>query len=457
MERQSDCNSNPEKGARLEGRGRQLGERHPQSSRGLRALRQLLTAAALLGLMAGGRPVGLRAQAQPSTAPPGPHFPRPNQPALPGDRRLMLPARGRIGLQRPVPPARGRIGLQRPVPPGTPQGQQQNSAPAPQVYSPVKPAPPAVVVAPGSSAGVAGPTLHVDYAAGLLSVTADKVQLSQVLQQVGQRTGIEVRGLQEVSQAVSIHFSGVPVAQGVRDLLGGSNYVVFGSLASAADAKQARVILLSAATGAQVDVGPPAAPAASPTAPEERESLRAALMSANPVEQDSGFTRLQKLSPREAYDELENVIVNGDGVARLRALQYLEQDGQLDSNLVLGSLRDALNDPDSSLRDYSIQALGRINGPEALDLLRQELSQSDPAVRLNVVEALSQRDDGHALIQQAAQDPDQAVAGLASELLRSLDAQPQPGQPGEVQPQPVQPETPPDAEPPAADPDPPTH
>jgi len=261
----------------------------------------------------------------------------------------------------------------------------------------------------------------VEYAGTKLSVTADHVPLSQVLQEVAKKTGLEVRGLSEAGKTVAVQLSDVTVAQAIQGLLGGTNYVIFGSLASPAGVRAARVVIINAAAGAAIDIGTEAQTGKAAADQAKRSSFRSQLMSTNPAEQDAGFREVIKLNPKEAYDALADVITNGDGIARLRALQFMDQDSQIDPSLVMGSLRDALNDQDSVLRDYSVQALGRHPGSDSLDLLRQVYSESDSTVRLNVIEAVSQRTDAHALIQQASTDPDQAVSSLATELLNGAN------------------------------------
>jgi hypothetical protein len=313
------------------------------------------------------------------------------------------------------------------------QEQRQAEAAQPQVPPPPpRPLPnPIVVQAAPADQPLLPPSLKVDFVGGKLSVTADRMPLSQVLREVGQRTGLEMRGVQDASGVVSVQFSGETVAQGVQELLGGINYAVIGSLASTKDIQEARVVVLSATSTDDLDVGgplnaarkKPANPAGSAAAQAAR--WRADLMSADPAAQDRGFAEINKLDPKQAFDALEDVITNGDGVARLRALQFMDQDGSLDPNQVVGALRDALNDQDSTLRDYAIEALGRQSSPEALDALRQQFEGGDTATRLSILEAISQRSDAQSLIQQAANDPDQGVRTMATELLQSTGAQPQ--------------------------------
>jgi hypothetical protein len=360
---------------------------------------------------------GLRAQAPfPQTGAGQP--PLPNQGPLPPllQRRLDMQRRQQTEQQQRLEEQRQaqqqQIQLQQQQQQDQQEGQQGQQAPP---AAPIKqPAP--VTLQPGSEPP-AGPSLKVDYAGAKLSVTADHVPLSQVLQEIGKKTGLQVHGLGEAGKTVAVQFSGITVAQAVQGLLGGTNYVVFGSLATPVSVRSARVVILNAAAGAAIDMGTEAETGRTAAAQAKHNTWRAQLLSTNPAEQDAGFREVIKLGPKEAYDALTDVIANGDGIARLRALQFMDQDSQIDQSLVMGSLHDALSDQDSVLRDYAVQALGRHPGADSLDLLRQVYGDGDSTVRLNVIEAISQRTDAHTLLQQAATDPDQAVSSLATELL----------------------------------------
>ncbi|HEV2380616.1 MAG TPA: HEAT repeat domain-containing protein [Terriglobia bacterium] len=385
-------------------------------SRGaLRRQPPILLVALILSLLTPA--LGLRAQAPfPQTGAGQP--PLPNQGPLPPllQRRLDMQRQQQMEQQQRLQEQRQAQQQQMQLQQQQQQDQQeeqqgQQALPA----APIKqPAP--VTLQPGSEPP-AGPSLKVDYAGAKLSVTADHVPLSQVLQEIGQKTGLQVHGLGEAGRTVAVQFSGITVAQAVQGLLGGTNYVVFGSLASPVSVRLARVVILNAAAGAAIDMGTEAETGRSAAAQAKHNTWRAQLLSTNPAEQDAGFREVIKLGPKEAYDALTDVIANGDGIARLRALQFMDQDSQIDQSLVMGSLHDALSDQDSVLRDYAVQALGRHPGADSLDLLRQVYSDGDSTVRLNVIEAVSQRTDAHTLLQQAATDPDQAVSSLATELL----------------------------------------
>ena len=273
-------------------------------------------------------------------------------------------------------------------------------------------------------------SLKVNYSGGKLSVVAEGVPLSHVLREVSLRTAIEVSGAQDLRKPVSVNFSGVPVAQALETLLAGTSYALYGNFAPGPGMRHGRVVILTGKPAAPIERPAVAVAAVAPASvtltPAQRSAARTGLMSQNPVEQDAGFTQLAHADPKEVLDALEDVIANGEGLARLRALQFLDQDSRIDPAASLAALRGALNDQDPTLRDYSIQALGRHEGSESMDILRQLFTDGDASVRLSVVESVGQREDARPLLQQASSDPDQAVSSLANELLGNANPAPPP-------------------------------
>jgi hypothetical protein len=194
----------------------------------------LLTVVAAAGVAE----TSLRAQDQPKA--PAAQPPASSSPKIvvPPGARLLLP-RSMLPPQNQVPEA---------------QTSEEEAPSGPNLPTPTLIAsPPPQVVSAGSQP--TGPRLKVEYALGKLSVTANQVPLSEVLREVCQKTGLEVRGLTEAGKVASIQFSNLPVSQAVQNLLDGSNYALFGELNSPEGVRQARVVILSPTTGADVDVG----------------------------------------------------------------------------------------------------------------------------------------------------------------------------------------------------------
>jgi hypothetical protein len=61
--------------------------------------------------------------------------------------------------------------------------------------------------------------LTVEWRGESLSVSAVRVPLSRILEEVARRTGLEIRGLRELSEEVSVRFSRLPLREALDRLL----------------------------------------------------------------------------------------------------------------------------------------------------------------------------------------------------------------------------------------------
>ncbi len=301
--------------------------------------------------------------------------------------------------------------------------------------------------------------IKVEWNKSRLSVSAENADLSQVLREVAQRTGIKIRGSQGKGQRVSIHLSEVPLEKGLKALLDGVDYAVLGDISSPEKAHSAQVVVFdrlaasnpdrSAVTntgtggvpnvalthvrrgseelggvGVQQDKALAAVEAAA--AKGDLDGLSKAVQSSDPAVQAQAFDELSKLSPQAALDALGSALKSDDPALRLQALQLLDQSEEADSDAVVAAMSQALNADDTSIKDYAIQALARRGGSQEMDLLRQALGDPDPAVRLMVVETVGQVPEALPLLQQALTDSDPSVSAAASQLLKAASQASQP-------------------------------
>ena len=83
----------------------------------------------------------------------------------------------------------------------------------------------------------------------------------------------------------------------------------------------------------------------------------------------------------------------------------------------LPAFRQALTDKDPTLKEVAIQALAGEGGPAALDLLREAFHNSDPAVRLMVIENVGSIPEAFPFLQEASRDADTLVREAAQRWL----------------------------------------
>jgi hypothetical protein len=84
----------------------------------------------------------------------------------------------------------------------------------------------------------------VEWKEGLLSVVAEKTSLSQVLQEVSRQTGIEIRGLEELQEEVSVSFASLPLHEGIQKLLSPVNYIILEDVVSQGGVRPTRALIL---------------------------------------------------------------------------------------------------------------------------------------------------------------------------------------------------------------------
>ena len=301
--------------------------------------------------------------------------------------------------------------------------------------------------------------IKVDWKQGRLSVDAENAELSHVLREVAQQTGIEILGAQDIGQLVSIHLSDVSLQKALKALLDGQDYAVLGDISSPQKARTAQVVVLgglaapdsnrnslsdAAGSGAPAeravrihrnrrskeeegsDPDRAAAAIEAAAAKADVESLAKTIKGSDPTLQAQAFEELYKLNPHAALSALNSELQSDQPTQRLQALELLDQFDQADNDTIISALGQALKADDPSLKDYAIQALARRGGSQELELLRQALGDPDPAVRFMVVETVGRRLEALSLLQHALSDSDPSVSAAASQLLKAAGQASQP-------------------------------
>jgi hypothetical protein len=77
-----------------------------------------------------------------------------------------------------------------------------------------------------------GQTFDMDYDNGLLTLSAEKADLTRLLTQIAQRAGIHVRFPRNLTKQITIKLSGVSLRKALRRLLKGENYALIYSVSA---------------------------------------------------------------------------------------------------------------------------------------------------------------------------------------------------------------------------------
>jgi hypothetical protein len=299
------------------------------------------------------------------------------------------------------------------------------------------------------SDAVAGPpapdsVLRVAWRDGRLSVTAERVPLTRILEAVAREVGLELVGLDRFDELVSVSFSDLPFEEGLRRLLRDISYVVIDDPREPGDGRLTRILVFGVAGASEgraeagtaglhggVDVERPLGG----SGPDPTQAERLAALRAAAEQGDETLVRQAALDPDEsiqatAVELLANrdhsaamaVLVEasrgGPVTQRLGAIHLLHQTGVRDDETVVRALADALAADDVAVKNYAIQALATRGGSASWAALRRALADPDPSVRLAVVENAAMAEEGWSLVQEALVDADEDVRSLAEFWLK---------------------------------------
>src|SRR5262245_43110649 len=152
------------------------------------------------------------------------------------------------------------------------------------------------------SSGWAQTRLTVEWQGERLSVTAQRVPLYQVLEEIAQWTGMEIRGGEGLEEEVSVRFSHLPLMEGLRRRMANVNYVIIEE-----------------------------------TGPQGKRQPVLALVFGQ------GVRSLPQKIVREEEGKSDDKLAAGDDQERLRALQALALEGNEQA------VRQALSDPNPTI------------------------------------------------------------------------------------------------------------
>ncbi len=281
-----------------------------------------------------------------------------------------------------------------------------------------------------------------------------KAPLADVLERVGSATATDIQGVEKLQGQVTVTFSGVSLAEGLQKLLPDYDYALSEGDPAALDAVPAHLIILESmasrnqrAVVAKVEKGPAddadATDNTDPTVASEEQArkleaiqtaatnhdastLRQYIQDPDAAVQSAALDALTPLDPPTAVEALLAATKSDNPTVLQNALTLLSQMDNVDDETMLTALGDALNNKSVSVRATAVQVLAS-RGEAAADYLLRALKDSDPSVRLAVVQTAAQNDWGVPILRQAIKDPDEAVRKQAAVFLQH--APPPPGSP----------------------------
>lgn len=194
-----------------------------------------------------------------------------------------------------------------------------------------------------------------------LSVAAEKVPLAQILREIAQRIGVEIRGGEGLQEQVSVCFADLLLHEGLQKL--SLNYLVLWKTAS--PGSQRPVLAVVSAWKGVVSSQPCSSAVATVAT---KETIATPIQPKLPARQES--LSAEKLKLRAAAATLLSGDDHHDAIAtliegakserahtRLEALRALSQSDHVEEAVVLATLQTALTDEDEDVRGYAEQTL----------------------------------------------------------------------------------------------------
>jgi len=256
--------------------------------------------------------------------------------------------------------------------------------------------------------------LKVKWENGKLSLDAERVPLSEVLQAISHETGIEVTGAEGLSDLVSMHLTGVGLVQALRDLLLHVDYAITPGPQGSASPRGTRVIIVGrsspnsspAASVAESEANAPAAGAVTQAA--DGTPADTGLQASVPVSIQTGETGEDHQTVGQAQQQLPN--------------QSVQTDQQSSPSAAPGELKN----PDSSASAGTVQPPTQNTDAIGLEASSESLPGTNPQLdasqieKLAAVEAAAASQDREAL-GTYMQDANVAVQAAAFDSLAAHD------------------------------------
>ncbi len=256
----------------------------------------------------------------------------------------------------------------------------------------------------------------VTWAAGLISVSAHDAPLAEVLRRVGELTGVEFEGLDEVNEPCSVTFTNKWLVDGLRRVLGDRSYIMARNGGDVGVTPGIRVWLNTGSTRTRA-----------------RPRVRESALAAGTLEPGDGWEvgeeqpdpELERLEQSRFFEEmsdgilLEAVTSSPNERVRVRALEALNARSP---GFAVNVLERAMVGTDAALAGTAAVLMAENDDPGTVESLGRILRHPEPAVRLSALEMLAQREDPSVLdyIAEAMNDDDEVIRHTARRLQNEL-------------------------------------
>jgi len=254
-------------------------------------------------------------------------------------------------------------------------------------------------------AGQLDTSCKVSWSHERLSVTAERTPLSEVVDRVAGKIGIEVRGIESLRGEATVHFSEIPLRVALGRLLGKTSYALIENPPDAARARFVLVIVGQSPNDPDSSSASRSNPASDSTAANQATvrsanelgeaaqngdlgTLRRAARTGEGTEQAVALRLLSERDPEEARAVALTSSRSSNLDTKLNGLQVLGEIDDPESTAALGA---ALKDPALAVRQAAVTSLLDQTGPEAVRFLSLATKDQDPSIRMQAIEFLAQK------------------------------------------------------------------
>jgi hypothetical protein len=220
--------------------------------------------------------------------------------------------------------------------------------------------------------------LEVKWEGYLLSVKAEEVPLSIIFRQISSRTGLRIWGSEQLEKPVTIHFSNLPLHEGLKKLLAYLNYT----------------LLLEKST-------------------PDGDLLPTLLLVVGST--SNGIMSIDIISSEE--ETYLQILDRNTRLLRIMELLRTTPDQAVEV------LRDATVDNDIDIRHLAFQQLSLMASGEGLTVIKARLDHPDPEIRMMAIETMASKGEAFAfeVALSALHDSDELVRDMAEGIMHELE------------------------------------
>lgn len=265
--------------------------------------------------------------------------------------------------------------------------------------------------------------LKVEVGGGLVHVTAHRVPLRRLLEEIVDRMNLVVVSESPLDRPITVELDGIPLSEGMSRILRQEDFVLYESPASSSGTHprpgRSSTLWIFAGGGEVNTKAGTITLGERDDDPADIAALQEALLSNDARVRQEAVKALRRLKGHLAIPALAQALADPEEEVRVKAIYGLADIG---GEQAAGALTAALGDASPWVRHEAAYALGVTGSEVAAQALRRALRDGDPDVRETAIEAYVDL-GGHPAVDgvtMALEDPDDSIRLEAVEALWAI-------------------------------------